>query len=355
MRTYTTERGELVFNKSNNIHCNQCPRGGNCESELIKAKPNFWGYKTTKKVNFVQCPPGYCCDSKDCITYDSCRGKRSGILCGQCLQGMSEGLFSTHCISNTKCSINSVFILWVTGMLVLYLVFFLWHHEIVTYLKKNVFSKRSLFSVGRRTEQENNSNTDGDVSSPSGTIKIFFYYYQVCNLLRGSVGSSEGGGGLIITVENALSRIMNMVLIFLPSFNCPLENLRPVGKAVLVHSIGYCLLFLLGLFHILRKVFLIARRTKRSTLTRQALQHISGRSRQERKFSQRLNAAFTYISLLMYASSAQLCLSLLHCVPVSGDQVLFLDGNIKCYQPFQYFLLAYTSFLFGSCSWFLFF
>ena len=223
-------------------------------------------------------------------------------------------------------------------MLVLYLVFFLWHREIVTYLKKNLFSKRSLFSISGRTEQGNNSNTD--VSSPSGTIKIFFYYYQVCNLLRGSVGSSEGGG-LIITVENALSRIMNMVLIFLPSFNCPLENLRPVGKAVLVHSIGYFLLSLLGLLYILSNVFLIAKRTKRITYTRQGLQHISARSRQERKFPQRLNAAFTYISLLMYASSAQLCLSLLHCVPVGGDQVLFLDGNIKCYQPFQYFLLAY--------------
>ena len=43
----------------------------------------------------------------------------------------------------------------------------------------------------------------------------------------------------------------------------------------------------------------------------------------------------------MYASSTQLCLSLLHCVPVGDNQVLFLDGNIKCYQTFQYFLLAY--------------
>ena len=341
MRTYTTERGELVFNKSNNIHCEHCPRGGNCDSGLVKAKPNFWGYKKRKKVSFVQCPPGYCCDSKDCVSYDSCRGKRSGTLCGQCPPGMSEGLFSTHCISNTKCSINSVFVLGMTGMLVLYLVFFLWHREIVTYLKKNLFSKRSLFSVSGRTEQRINSNTDGDVSSSSGAIKILFYYYQVCNLLRGSVGSSEGGG-LIITVENTLSRIMNMVLIFLPSLNCPLENLRPVGKAVLVHSIGYCLLCLLGLLHILSKLFLVAKRTKQTTYSRQALQHISARSRQERKFSQRLNAAFTYISLLMYASSAQLCLSLLHCVPVAGNQVLFLDGNIKCYQPFQYFLIAYV-------------
>jgi hypothetical protein len=57
--------------------------------------------------------------------------------------------------------------------------------------------------------------------------------------------------------------------------------------------------------------------------------------------SQRIASAFAYISLLMYASSTQLCLSLLHCVPVGDNQVLFLDGNIKCCQSFQYFLLAY--------------
>jgi hypothetical protein len=43
----------------------------------------------------------------------------------------------------------------------------------------------------------------------------------------------------------------------------------------------------------------------------------------------------------MYASTAQLCLSLLHCVPIGDRYVLFLDGNIKCYQTFQYFLLSY--------------
>jgi cbb3-type cytochrome oxidase subunit 3 len=63
--------------------------------------------------------------------------------------------------------------------------------------------------------------------------------------------------------------------------------------------------------------------------------------RAKKSVSQRIASAFTYISLLMYASSTQLCLSLLHCVPVGDNQVLFLDGNIKCYQTFQYFLLGY--------------
>ncbi|CAB4011995.1 Hypothetical predicted protein [Paramuricea clavata] len=58
-KTYTLERGKFVFNKSNDIQCQQCPRGGDCDSGLVTAKSNFWGYKTKMKVNFVQCPPGY--------------------------------------------------------------------------------------------------------------------------------------------------------------------------------------------------------------------------------------------------------------------------------------------------------
>ena len=44
----------------------------------------------------------------------------------------------------------------------------------------------------------------------------------------------------------------------------------------------------------------------------------------------------------MYSSSTQLCLSLLDCVRVGDKQVLFIDGNVKCYQTFQLFLVAYV-------------
>ena len=42
-KTYSIERGVLIYNKSNNIKCRECPRGGDCDNGLVKAKPNFWG------------------------------------------------------------------------------------------------------------------------------------------------------------------------------------------------------------------------------------------------------------------------------------------------------------------------
>jgi hypothetical protein len=297
--TFTLERGDLVFNKSNNIQCQQCPRGGD--------------------------------------------GNRSGTICGQCPEGMSESLFSTQCISNTECSLNYFFILGVIALIVLYLVFFLFHKEILSFLRTSLFRNRLSSSISRRTEQ---GNTDGNTSSSSGMIKIFFYYYQVCYFLRRSVGSSKRGE-FLHNFEDAISRVMNMVVINLPSFNCPLKNLRPVPKIVVLHSVGYCLLGLLFLLYLINKLFLMSRRLKRDSDRRTSLQYITARSNQtssasKSSFSKRLLSAFTYISLLMYASSAQLCLSLLHCVPVGEDQVVFLDGNIKCYQTFQYFFLAYV-------------
>ena len=344
-KTYTLERGKFIFNKSNDIQCQQCPRGGDCDSGLVTAKSNFWGYKTKMKVHFVQCPPGYCCNTEDCVTYGSCHGNRSGTLCGQCPEGMSESLFSTQCISNTECAFNYFFIIGTITMLVLYLVFFLYHKEIVSILRTSLFSKRLSFSMNNRNQQRNNVSTGGNTSSTSGMIKILFYYYQVCNLLRSSVGFSRKGK-FIHNFENVISRVMNMILVNLPSFNCPFANLRPVPKAIILHSVGHSLLALLCLVYLISKLFLIFRRSKSNSNRPTTLQSIATtrsdrNDRATKSVSQRIASAFTYISLLMYASSTHLCLSLLHCVPVGDNQVLFLDGNIKCYQTFQYFLLAY--------------
>ena len=312
----------------------KCPRGGDCDSGLVKAKPNFWGFKATRKVDFVQCPPGYCCNDEDCITYNGCQGNRSGTLCGQCPEGMSESLFSTQCISNKQCSLNFFFIFGTIALLVLYLVFFLYHKDIANILQSSLFSKRLSFSINRRSEQRNNSSATNNTFARSGMIKIFFYYYQIIQLLRSSVGSPKEN--LIIhNFENVVSRVMNIVLVNLPTFNCPLKDLRAVPKAVLVHSIGYILLGVLCLFYLTGKLSKILKNLCRNDGV--ALQNITTRPGNRRSiskpsFSQRVASAFTYISLLMYASSAQLCVSLLHCVPVD-DHLTISRRRRGDYKP----------------------
>ena len=147
--TYALERSKFIFNFTKNIKCTQCPRGGNCVSGIVKALPNFWGYKKNASITFAQCPPGYCCNSKDCVSYNSCHGNRTGTLCGRCPVRMSDSLFGSQCTPNTECSM-SFFIPGAVAMLVAYLIFFLHHEEIVSVVRKSIFSS---FRVFRRRKQ----------------------------------------------------------------------------------------------------------------------------------------------------------------------------------------------------------
>ncbi|XP_028399395.1 uncharacterized protein LOC114522838 [Dendronephthya gigantea] len=335
-KTYAITRGQFTISANNNITCKPCPRGGSCLDGVVKASPNFWGYKANASIKFAQCPPGYCCDSKDCVSYDSCHGNRTGTLCGHCASGMSDGLFSSSCISNAKCSV-SLFIPSVLAILVLYLIFFLYHVEIERIIAKNLFGSLKIFTSPRipaRTPT-NERNRRG------GLIKVVFYYYQVVRLIQGTVGSQKRNR-IFGNLEDFIARILNMVLVDTALLNCPFQSLEPVQKAAILHSVGYFLLGLLAILYIITVLVQRLRKFLNSGYNEMRNIAASEEARHSWTFKARIASAFTYISLLMYASSTQLCLSLLHCVPVGNNQVLFLDGNVKCYQTFQYILLAYV-------------
>ena len=350
--TYALERSQFIFNSTKNIKCTQCPRGGNCVSGIVKALPNFWGYKTNASITFAQCPPGYCCNSKDCVSYNSCHGNRTGTLCGRCPVGMSDSLFGSQCTPNTECSM-SLFIPGAVAMLVAYLTFFLYHEEIVSILRKSIFSSLRIF----RRRKQTGTNIE---SRKSGLLKVIFYYYQVVSLLRSTV-RPQNGNEIVGKLRDDVSGVLNMVLVNIPSLSYPVKNLHPVQKAAILHSVGYCLLGLLGIIYLTDVVVrMLLKRRRPNLIEMRSL--IPNRAQQHRsKFTARIASAFTYISLLMYASSAQLCLSLLHCVRVGDEQVLFLDGNIRCFTMLPNISILHSclrrvvcvSILSGACARFL--
>ncbi len=337
--TYSITRAVLHNNITSQIQCHDCVKGGQCFEGILTAKPDFWGYKINQTVRFLRCPRDYCCEENDCESYDSCHGNRTGAICGECRQNMSESLFSTECLPNHKCGSDVVWPLAFCYCTV-YLLFFLYHEEIVGFVKKLAFLSR------RREENQNPSEHASNRSHrSSGMLKILFYYYQVVRLFRNSVDSYRHET-FVDRIGNVVSKAFNFIVAGLSSFECPFPNLHPVEKQVILHSVGYVLLGFLGVLYILTMSLALLNRSRRSQ--RQAIEMdinattINQTPKADKScFTSRIASSFTYISLLMYASSTQLCLSLLHCVPVGDKQVLFLDGNIKCYQTFQYFLLAY--------------
>ena len=56
---------------------------------------------------------------------------------------------------------------------------------------------------------------------------------------------------------------MNMVVVNIPSFICPLSDLRAVPKAVILRSFGYFLLYLLCILYLTYKSLLSMRRLTR--------------------------------------------------------------------------------------------
>lgn len=330
--TYSVTRAVLHNNVTDEIPCRNCVGGGKCVEGRLTAKPNFWGYKTNQSVRFLQCPRNYCCQENDCVSYD-----RLGIICGQCPDGMSESLFSTDCIPNHKCG-SAVVLPLMLSLCICYLLFFLYHEEMVRFVKKIAF-------LPRRVAQNSNELSSRSCKS-SGLLKVLFYYYQIVHLLRNLDGSHKKKT-LLSEIENVFSSLFNFIVLGVSSLKCPIPNVRPVEKQMLLHSMGFVLLGLLCILYILTFIPLFINYLRRfksqaggphiTVVPRDQTQE----SRSSSRFTSRIISAFTYISLLMYSSSTQICLSLLHCVPVGQRKVLFLDGNIECYQTFQYFFLTY--------------
>ena len=110
---YSIQQGAMHDFKLDPFSCSTCPFGGNCSgAATLKALLNFWGRQTSStQVEFLQCPPHYCCGSSTgCLwqTDDACQGKRniSIPLCGGCKRGYSQAIDSTSCIINSKCGLT---------------------------------------------------------------------------------------------------------------------------------------------------------------------------------------------------------------------------------------------------------
>ena len=181
--TYSIRRGKQSgYSAKELVNCYRCPVGGNCSSSLA-AQPNFWGYPVNKdSVSYQLCPEGYCClpsiDNK--CSYDNtsylhsgCQDNRTGILCGQCKQNFTEGLFTTECVRAKDCTHSWYLVVFLplTFLFALYLV-----------EKPPVFEwvgKQLKWLIPRCAEE----NDQESVSPNYGFLKIIFYFYQVAGVL----------------------------------------------------------------------------------------------------------------------------------------------------------------------------
>ena len=317
--SYSIQRGSSVgMAVEPGFQCRLCPYGADC-SYNIMAKPNFWGYRvsdTVPALNFTFCPLNYRRPPVGTRPqeYNGCYGNRTGYLCGLCKKHFFESLFSTTCQLSTEC--KDVWF-WavaaaVVAVFALYLI-----------LKPPVLPLIYWLIRGSR-ETEQVSWDKEETNADNGYLKIVLYFYQVSDLLL--ISTSSG-----ILLES------HVILPFVGFFNfrqmpfgassvCPFRGLTAVTKELFLS---------LGVFVVLTAIFALY-------LIHRLLLRVMRRN--EPLLLGRYIAAVVETMLLGYASLARTSFTLLSCVPVGSVKRLFIEGDIVCYQWWQYLITTFIIF-----------
>ncbi|XP_078370503.1 uncharacterized protein LOC144654283 isoform X1 [Oculina patagonica] len=313
---YSLQKGvSQGFNVRGSFNCSPCPYGANCIENNIASKANFWGYPISNNLSFFACPEHYCqSPASNSKEYNSCHGNRAGFLCGKCAPGYSETMFSTECHKSTECNNHMLWIITImlTSAFTLYLlikppIFSLLRRQILWFRKtKDSFVIRDLGQVHQHSDR--------------GYLKITFYFYQAAELLI--VGSTEHLLRKIPFIFSMFAAFNFQVKTFNRAIDCPLAGLTAVSKELLLSVTVFLTMAELVVIYCLNCVFNKIRRKEGPSL----IHYI---------------AVFIELLLLGYERLAETALKLLHCVPIGSKSRLFIDGEVFCWQWWQYILLAY--------------
>ena len=348
--------------------CQLCSFGATCKHG-IKPKPNFWGYVHKNKAFLIACPPGYCCQtSNQCIALNSCNSKRTGRLCGKCKGGYFQSVFTTNCLEDKICKPGKYWTLAIITC-IMFTVLFMFLQDIfffiakilnLTYLasvlRKKVgwlgetllFVRSNGYQFDQRSENEPNSYREGqeverneepenyegiatpnESSTAGGLIKIVFSFYQIHSII--TVYKSSKEFQYIKDLRELASSIFNLnsQVPLSQEFHCPLHGIGSITKVWIKALFPVnCLLFAGFLY-----AFSVA------------LSHFSSNQfiwKCCMKAKPRLLAAILQLSLLGYSTLISSILSFVTCISLeNGDRILYIDGNVPCYQQWQYAILAF--------------
>ena len=319
--------------------CLPCPRGADCVP-AIKSKTNYWGYQVSlnpPKLIFTICPFGYCKSPPTNSTeYNACQGKHTGVMCGMCSQGYTEALWSTYCTPVKDCNDHWFWVLFLALVFSMAIIL-AFKPPFVTYCLKQIFWFRtnsciadthnnhdiipSSSSLNEESPQENNTSSSTtqqhkqDKRQFSRFVDIIFYFYQIAQLLLSSSSLKE------FFVSQFLKPVLGFFN-FQPSFTkhsflCPFSGLTPETKLVFKTAPVFGTLVATFFIYALHSFIYRMRGAIRPAI------------------APYLQASIK-TALLGYVTMATVSISLIRCVFVADENRWFYNGNITCYQWWQY-------------------
>ena len=319
---YSLQRGSMRGLTLNGpVQCLPCPFGATCIYSNIAAKPNFWGQQISEhqqSLHFIACPDDYCqspaSGSKD---YNSCQGKRTGILCGACAPGYSESLLSTECLTPDRCSDKW---LWIVTSLAItgFTIYLLTKPPVLKFLGRQIL-------WCKRKEQHPDTHDLDQVEEhfDSGYIKIAFFFYQVAELL--TVGSTDDLFHKIPFIPVVVANFNFRIRAIKERMRCPFVGLTVVTKKLLLFGTVFATMADVVIIYFIHLCFNVARNKAIPS-------------------PERYIAAIIEVLLFGYERLVETSFKLMDCVPIGPkEKRLFFDGTVICWQWWQYTLLAYTT------------
>ena len=387
--TYTFQAGSAVINGNKHyqnshqynikynrseIHCKICPLGANCTGP-INALPNYWGYKNSKvdSVTMIRCPDGYCFTGND--TFDrinSCNTNRTGNICGKCKKGLSEALFSTECLSTDSC-VGAIALLYYTFCVIIYIAFLASYKDLQKYAaakikdlykrikdqlclywKKNentdsdehnekpdenievdIKNEKTDTDVQRRRDKSENDGShdknkviDNKSDDSTKYIQTLFYIQDAVLFKINIPGQNYQKKGTIEKILSFSPKILSLTYskVIHTCFN---YAETPVSKILFEMFFGLYLVFIIWLLYLIMK------------LTSKFLKKTSNIWA---KFKSCLLRAFLLGMLFFYQNLVMGAFTLVRCVDIENVKVLHIEGDVQCYNWWQYLVMCYIIF-----------
>ena len=349
---YTFQVGNTTFNMKMSEYnknttilerktvCFPCPVGAVCNG-TVRALPNYWGYRNQiDEVTMIRCPDGYCCnDNETCIGVNSCNTGRTGTLCSNCQNNLTESLFLPNYIQTKNCHENLVLCLYTLGALI-YTIFLLFSDiakdKIIRIFKKclQVMKSRNKPVDKSMDNSGESGTTEHDKerleSSDIKYIQILCYYVQDAALFKIHL-PDDGKSG-----ESAFVQIIQVSPDLLASFLtratdiCFKSHFPALTKVLFKSLFGpYVMVFIFSIFMTQKLLSNFIKRNSQSYSTLKAL----------------LVKAYLMALLLSFQQIVTGAFTLVQCVDIGGSGVLYIQGDIKCYTWWQ---VVTQFFIFGN-------
>ena len=322
-----------ILPENKNFTCFDCPAGANCTLS-IKSMDNFYGYETNEhKLKFLACPRSFCCTGSQCNTIKSCNKKRIGTLWRKCIDRYVESFITADCVSIQSCQ-NFAKCWLVYCIYALTLATLLYYMKDFVILIKVACRNMCKIFQPRQKQQESECEiemvigiNEGEENPPkvshftvSGIFALLVSFYQIKELMSVDL---QYKNLIDLSLIRFISKSLNLevVAITYSSF-CPIKNLDAVSKNFIKAYLLTATLLTASLInYVMSRIY-----------------HYFGfrpRERLELKPSDRLGVCFIRILMVSYKNMASASLIFLNCVEVSGVPVLYIKGDMVCYQWWQ--------------------